>query len=123
MATKYWLSLVFVTTLITTPVFAGPEIQHWQTTSGAKIYFVRAHELPMLDIQVTFDAGSARDPLGKNGLSAMTSSLLADGAASLNADQISYEFERLGANYGANATYDSASVSLRSLGHDGRRGT
>ena len=99
----------------TFPVFAAPQIQHWQTANGAGVYFVEAHELPMVDIKVTFDAGSARDPRDKKGLSAMTNSLLADGAAGLNADQISYEFERLGAGFGANAGIDSASVSLRSL--------
>ncbi len=111
MATKYWLLMLAVAM----PVFAGPQIEHWQTTKGAGVYFVEAHELPMVDLQVIFDAGSARDPEDKKGISELTNSLLAEGAAKLNADQISYEFERLGANYGANAGYDSASVSLRSL--------
>ncbi len=111
MHAKYWYLLL----LFVTPLSATPELLHWQTTKGAKVFFVEAHELPMVDIQVTFDAGSARDPLDKKGLAAITNSLLADGAASLNADEISYEFERLGANYGAAAGYDSASVSLRSL--------
>ncbi|MFT5131871.1 MAG: zinc protease [Gammaproteobacteria bacterium] len=111
MGIKFW----FFFLIFASPVFAGPQIQHWQTTSGASVYFVEAHELPMVDIQVTFDAGSARDPIDKKGLSAMTNSLLAEGAAMLNADEISFEFERLGANYGASGGIDSASVSLRSL--------
>ena len=97
------------------PVLAGPKIQTWETSGGTPVYFVEAHELPMVDIQITFDAGSARDPESLHGLSAITSSLLAEGAAGLSADQISFEFEGLGANFGANAGYDSASVSLRSL--------
>jgi zinc protease len=101
--------------LFSPSLIAGPQIQHWQTTNGARVFFVEAHELPMVDIQVTFDAGSTRDPAYKKGLSAMTNSLLDEGAADLSADQISYEFERLGANYGASAGKDSASVSLRSL--------
>lgn len=111
MATKLCYLLLF----IVTPLSAIPQIQHWQTTKGAKVYFVEAHELPMVDVQVSFDAGSARDPLEKKGLSAITNSLLAQGAAKLNADEISYEFERLGANYGAHTGYDTAFVSLRSL--------
>jgi zinc protease len=111
MVANYWYLFLF----IAAPVFATPQIQHWQTTKGAKVYFVEAHELPMVDIQVNFDAGSARDALDKKGLAAITNSLLDEGAAQMNADQISYEFERLGANYGASAGYDSASVSLRSL--------
>ena len=111
MAVKHFLMLL----LFSAPLFAGPQIQHWQTTNGARVFFVEAHELPMIDIQVTFDAGSTRDPVNKNGLAAMTNSLLDEGAADLGPDQISYEFERLGANYGASAGKDSASVSLRSL--------
>jgi zinc protease len=112
MAVKYKLLLLV---FFSTPVLAGPQIQQWQTTNGVRVFFVEAHELPMVDIQVTFDAGSTRDPENKNGLSAMTSSLLDEGAGDLNSDQISYQFERLGANFGASASKDSASVSLRSL--------
>ncbi len=106
---------VFLLLLVSSSVLAGPNIQHWQTSKGTPVYFVEAHELPMVDIQITFDAGSARDPQSLKGLASLTNSLLAEGAAGLNADEISYEFERLGANFGASTGYDSASLSLRSL--------
>ena len=70
---------------------AGPKIHTWETSGGTPVYFVEAHELPMVDIQITFDGGSARDPESLHGLSAMTSSLLSEGAAGLSADQISFE--------------------------------
>jgi zinc protease len=111
MASNYWYLLL----LFTASLNAGPQIQHWQTTKGTEVYFVEAHELPMVDIQINFGAGSVRDSLDKKGLAAITNSLLDEGAAQMSADEISFEFERLGANYGASAGYDSASVSLRSL--------
>lgn len=101
--------LLFVTT-----VHATPQIQYWQTEKGVRIYFVEAHELPMVDVQMLFDAGSGRDG-GKPGLALLTSSLLADGAGGLNADGISQEFENIGAVFGSSASADSASVSLRVL--------
>jgi zinc protease len=68
-------------------------IQHWQTTNGVPVYFVRATELPMVDINVVFDAGSSRD--GKQpGLAQITSALLNTGTTThLNADQIADAFD------------------------------
>jgi zinc protease len=94
---------------------AAPEIQHWQTSKGVDVYFVETHELPMIDLQLVFDAGSVRDPADKRGLSLIVNSLLEQAADGLTADQISFEFERLGAQFSTDAGYDSASISLRSL--------
>jgi len=101
--------LCFVTT-----VHAAPRIQYWQTEKGVRVYFVEAHELPMVDVQMLFDAGSGRDG-DKPGLALLTNSLLADGAGGLNADEISQDFENIGAVFGSSASADSASVSLRVL--------
>ncbi len=95
-------------------VSAAPVIQHWQTTNGARVYFVPAPELPMVDVSVIFDAGGVRDA-GKGGLSQLTSGLLDDGAGNLNADQIAEHFEGLGAQFSAHADGEMATVSLRSL--------
>ncbi len=93
---------------------AAPEIQSWETSRGAAVYYVHAPELPMVDIQIVFDAGSSRDG-DLAGLALLTNGLLAQGAAGLDADAISGGFESLGAVYGADAGLDSASVQLRSL--------
>ena len=42
------------------PVRAAPEIQYWVTSNGARVYFVEARQLPMVDLRVVFDAGAAR---------------------------------------------------------------
>ena len=106
--------------LVSLNAVAAPAIQTWQTARGVSVYFVETNQLPMLDIQVVFDAGSVRDPEDKRGLSLLVNSLLDQAAAGQNADQISFEFERLGAEYGAQSGYDSASVSLRTLSDDAK---
>ncbi len=93
---------------------ATPDIQTWVTEKGARVFFVEAHELPMIDIKVIFDAGSSRDKTS-SGLAVLSNDLLSEGAAGKSVDEISNGFESLGAVYGSNAGYDSASVSLRSL--------
>ncbi len=97
------------------PVLAAPTIQHWQTRNGIPVYFVEAHELPIVDVEVVYAAGSARDPEGKEGTALLTASLLDQGAAGVDANRISYEFEKLGAEYDAESDYDSAAVSVRTL--------
>ncbi len=93
---------------------ASPEIQHWKTGNGARVYFVAAPQLPMLDIRVVFDAGSARD--GKlPGLALMTNALLDAGAGDLDEEAIAERLEGLGAQLSSTALRDMAMVSLRSL--------
>lgn len=93
---------------------AGPAIQQWTTSNGARIYFVPAPELPIVDIRVVFDAGSAKDA-SKDGVAQLANSLLGTGAGTLNADQIAERFEGVGAQFGSDAQRDMAVVSLRSL--------
>ncbi len=93
-------------------------IQHWTTSSGARVFFVRADTIPMLDFSIEFDAGSRYDPPGRSGLAALTNSMLArgiDGASSLDEAGIAEGFARIGAQRGGGASDDRAGVSLRTL--------
>ena len=99
---------------ITATASATPEIQHWTTKNGARVLFVSAPELPMLDVRVTFDAGSARDE-GKPGLASLTSHLLSFGAGGLNADLIAERFDSIGAQFGSGSARDMAWMTLRTL--------
>jgi zinc protease len=114
MCARYCLLLTFLS-LALQGFAKTPVIEHWQGVNGADVYFVEIHELPIVDIQLIMNAGSARDPAGKSGLATLTSSLIGEGAGGKDANALSYEFERLGAVFGADAGYDSAYVSLRSL--------
>ena len=93
---------------------ATPKIEQWHTENGVKTLFVAAPELPMLDIALTFDAGSGRDA-DLAGLSQLTHSLLNSGSGKLDADAIAEKFEDVGAQFSASVNLDRSSVSLRSL--------
>ena len=43
------------------PGSGHPEIQNWHTANGVPVYFIAARELPMVDAQILFRAGSVRD--------------------------------------------------------------
>jgi zinc protease len=94
---------------------AAPRIHHWTLKNGARVYFVESRNLPMLALNVVFDAGTAREPRDRNGLAMMVNGLLNEGTGALDADAIAAGFERLGAEFGASSDRDMAGVSLRSL--------
>lgn len=95
-------------------VSAALDIQTWQTTKGAKVMFVHSPGLPMLDIEVVFDAGSARDG-DKWGLASMTTAMVGTQTPELNEQQISQQTNALGARISGNVGRDMASFSLRTL--------
>ncbi len=89
-------------------------IQHWVTEHGASVYFVPVRTLPMVDIEVVFDAGAARNE-GKGGLAYITNSLLSEGTLQMTADQVAENFDHVGAQFNAESQRDMAIVHLRSL--------
>ena len=109
---KRYFSVVLV--VFSSSAFSAATIENWQTEKGSRIYFVQTDALPMADIQVVFDAGSARDG-EKFGLSSFTTNLLDSGAGKWNAEEIAQRFESIGANFGTTSSIDNASVTLRTL--------
>ena len=93
---------------------AGPQIQTWPAANGSRIYFLPTEGLPLVDVRVVFDAGSARDGI-RFGLATLTSGLLDTGAGAWDADTIAQRLEGVGARLGAGVSRDSAFLSLRSL--------
>jgi len=111
------MSLVVLLAMLVTSVSASPEIQHWKTSKGAKVYFVPSNDIPMVDLRIVFDAGSARDEKIP-GTALMTNGLLAEGAAGKGAQVLAEKFEAVGAQFGNGALKDMAWLSLRSLRDD-----
>jgi zinc protease len=95
--------------------YAGPDIVQWTAPTGAKVFFVASHELPIIDIQIDFAAGSAADPAGKSGLASFTHSLLDAGAGDLDEQAIAERSADLGLILGGSLDDDRASVTLRTL--------
>ena len=96
------------------PLRATPLIQTWQTPEGVPVLFVAAPDLPMLDVRIAFQAGSARDG-DQPGLASLTANLLDQGAGEWDANTIAERLEAVGAEMSIDAQRDMASASLRSL--------
>lgn len=95
--------------------YAGLPIQHWTTPGGARVYFVEARSLPMLDISIEFAAGSSRDPVNRSGTASMAAGLMNNGAGGLNETEISTKIANIGALVGSSFDQDRAGWSVRTL--------
>ena len=108
------LVISFITLFAAGSAFATPDIQQWQNSSGAKVYYVPAHELPIVDISIVFDAGAARDG-NKPGLALLTNALLPEGAGDMDANTIAERFDNLGVRFNNSSHRDMSVFKIRSL--------
>ena len=107
--------------LLNSPAQAAIAIQHWTLANGAQVYLVPSPSIPMVDVQIDFDAGARRDPAAQAGLAEVTAGmvdkgLLAQGAdPALDENAVGAAWADLGASFGAGAGQDRMSFSMRSL--------
>ena len=115
------LALTALALFVTAQALAAPAIQTWTTANGARVLFVPAPEIPMLDVRVVFDAGSARDG-DKPGLMKLVNSLLSEGAGEWDADRIAERLDGVGAQLGTGSLRDMAWVSVTNPDAGGGQG-
>lgn len=101
--------------LLALPAWGGLKIQHWTTSGGTPVYFVENHDLPMLDVSVTFAAGSARDTRERSGLARMTHGLMNLGAGAWSEQEVAERLADVGAILSGHFDQDRAGFSLRTL--------
>ncbi len=107
---------------------AALPIQHWTQASGARVYLVESHAIPMVDVQIDLDAGSRRDPSTQAGLASVMAGQISSGmraalagkgpyAQALDENQIGEAWADLGASFSSSASADRLSFALRSLSY------
>ncbi len=96
-------------------------IQHWTTASGARVYFVETRGLPILDINVDFDAGGRRVPAALAGLAGLTHTLIKAGTATRSEEEIGRRIADVGAQLDGDVDRDRAGYSLRTLSSERER--
>jgi zinc protease len=94
-------------------------IEKLDSYKGAQVYLVQTKALPMVDIEVSIDAGDRYDPSGKSGVADMVAGLMNFGARGekglLTEAQIADEIADLGANIGLSVGGERAILRIRSL--------
>ena len=94
-------------------------IEKLDSFKSSKGYLVQTKALPMVDIEVSIDAGDRFDPSGKSGLADMAAGLMNYGVKGdqgiLSEAQIADEIADLGANVGLSVGGERAILRIRSL--------
>lgn len=101
----------------TTPELEWPAVETAELSNGVDIVFVRRDAVPVVEMQMVFDAGYAADAVqgGQVGLNSFTMNMLDEGAGRMDALEIAAEAESLGANLSAGANLDLSTVTLSAL--------
>ena len=60
----FFLSMMFVAAGVHN-AHAALDIKGWTLENGARVLFVESRSVPIVDISIEFDAGSRRDPEGR----------------------------------------------------------
>ncbi|HXO86384.1 MAG TPA: pitrilysin family protein, partial [Gemmatimonadales bacterium] len=88
-----------------------PPFREVALPNGITLLLVENHEQPTLSVSVSFRAGSAFDPAGKEGVAALVAELLTKGTPTRTAEQIAAAIEGVGGNLAAGAGDDFLTVS------------
>jgi zinc protease len=107
--------------MLSLPVEARMRIEHWVAQSGARVYFVETHALPILDVAVEFSAGSAYDPRERAGLGRLTLAMLKAGSSRYSEAEAGRRIADAGGDLRGNFDVDRAGFSLRILSSEAER--
>jgi predicted Zn-dependent peptidase len=92
-----------------------PAITHTKLSNGIPLDFVQRSSVPVTQIAMAFDAGSAAESPRTHGLAAMTMDLLDEGTSKLSSQQVAEAEERLGADVSTSNGADRSYVILNAL--------
>jgi zinc protease len=91
------------------------EIKRAKLKNGAVLLVSEQHHLPMVSIAIAFDAGSRRDPSGKEGLAELTAASLEQGTKKLNVADFNQKIDFMGSSISIGADRDYVFASMTAL--------
>ena len=89
---------------------------HDETLAGGiRLVTARVDKLPVVSVLILVDAGASRDTSGKEGVAALTISMLAEGTKNNDGAELAEKFEQLGTSLESGADWDSAVLKITVL--------
>lgn len=116
------LLLVLWLSIHETKLHAMPEVQRIVPANQLTVLVLEEHSLPFVTLRLLVDAGSWRDPAGKEGLANLTAKSLTLGTSSLTDSQINRQLDFMGAVLDTSCGRDYATVGLKVLSKDIEKG-
>ncbi|MDX1405170.1 MAG: pitrilysin family protein [Woeseiaceae bacterium] len=83
--------------------------------NGMELIVATRTAVPVVNIQMSFDAGFASDQFGELGTSSLAMTMLDEGTKNRTSLEISDELSRLGARFNANSAIDASTVGISAL--------
>lgn len=99
----------------TMPDLNFPKLQRATLSNGLTLVLAERHEIPVVELLLSVNAGFAADQGAKPGTSSFALGMLDEGTHKHNALQISAKLEALGATLSADSDLDSSKVTLNAL--------
>ncbi|MEO8010681.1 MAG: insulinase family protein, partial [Dokdonella sp.] len=97
------------------PSLSFPQIERGKLANGVEVVLATRSTIPVVQIQLQFDAGFASDQGRPLGTSSFTMAMLDEGTKDLDSVEISKRSDRLGARISAGSGLDSSTVYLNAL--------
>jgi len=108
------LALLF-TGLVTTKFAMAVEVQSLTSPGGLTAWLVRDTNNPIITVNFSFRGGSALDPVGKEGLANLTSSVIDEGAGDLDSMTFQQTLNDLAIRLNFNSSRDTFGGRLQTL--------
>jgi predicted Zn-dependent peptidase len=86
--------------------------------NGLTLLLMERRQLPLVSFQLIVKTGSVADPVGKEGLAAVTAELLRKGTKARTADKVSEELDFVGATFGTSSNPDYSTASAEFVKKD-----
>ena len=104
------------------PAFTFPLIVRHMLQDGLQVRTAEHYTVPVVTMVVQVEAGAVADPLGREGLAAITADMVDEGIGSLSAIEVSENLARIGAEYDVDVGADATRFSLTTLSRFAGRG-
>jgi zinc protease len=96
-------------------LYRFPEFHDEVVPSGIRVVTAPVKKLPLATVLVIVDAGSVKEPRGKEGIASLTAAGLLEGTADLDGAELAEKFEQLGTSLESGADWDSAFIKITTL--------
>ena len=95
--------------------FALPAVEKSTLPNGLRVWTVRHDQVPVVSFVLLVARGASADPVGKDGLAAITADMLDEGSGDRSAIQIHEALGRLGAQFDTDIGADATALSVTAL--------
>lgn len=112
------LILAAVFTLAVPPAGAFPPVERLVLENGLVVLYAEDRSLPIVTLRLVVDAGSWRDPKGREGLANLTAESLPNGTTNRSFAAVNDELDFTGASLGTDCDKDASTLTMRVLKKD-----